>query len=409
MTHNKKPSLLLLTSSFPRSPYDETCGYIRDFARTLAADFNITILAPPDKEAIDWKDNHFRLVRSRSILPLSIDPFLASVDLNQLGSQGVVIKLAAMVSLICFCARAFSLSLKSDVMCSHWMVPAGFVGSLLSLVTRKPHIIVEHSGAAHLLTRAFLGKTISRFVSSQSNRIVVVSKDLKDKLIALDPSASSKMEVIPMGVAQTRPVVEISSCERPTTILFIGRLTEIKGLDLILRAMTVDAQWRLIVAGDGDRRDELEALAKRLSVDATFLGSITASRRNQLFENCDVVVVPSRVLASGRTEGTPVVCLEAMAAGKTVVASRVGGLAEIIVDGQNGLLFEPGNHHELRRILTSVLGNSDLRKKLGLNARVSVEQNVWPQIGRRYAAIINDALRENEFTGNRRIEASSLN
>ena len=289
------------------------------------------------------------------------------------------------------------------------MVPAGFIGSLLRLVTRKPHIIVEHSGAVHLLSRISLGRRLSKFISAQSNRIVVVSKDLREKLIALDPFASSKIEVIPMGVTQVPPAVEVLSCERPPTILFIGRLTEIKGLDVILRAMTGNTDWRLIVAGDGDRRDELEDLAKRLSVDATFLGSITASMRSKLFENCDVVVIPSRVLTSGRTEGTPVVCLEAMAAGKTVVASRVGGLAEIIVDGQNGLLFEQGDHHELRRILTSVLGDSGLRKKLGLIARASVEQSVWPQIGRRYTAIINDALRENEFTGNRRVEASGVN
>jgi len=125
LKHNKKPSLLLLTSSFPCSPEDETCGYIRDFARALAADFEITVLAPPDRQAIDWKDDHFRLVRSRSILPLSIDPFCASVDLNQLISRGVLTKLAAIVSLICYGACAFTLSLRRNVICSHWMVPAG--------------------------------------------------------------------------------------------------------------------------------------------------------------------------------------------------------------------------------------------------------------------------------------------
>ena len=401
--------MLLLTSSFPCSPEDETCGYIRDFARALAADFEITVLAPPDRQAIDWKDDHFRLVRSRSILPLSIDPFCASVDLNQLISRGVLTKLAAIVSLICYGACAFTLSLRRNVICSHWMVPAGFIGSIVSLLTQTPHIVVEHSGAVHLLSRVPGGGIVSRFIARQSNRIVLVSKDLRQKLIALAPSATSKIEVIPMGVAQTFPRAEATSPDHPPTILFIGRLTEIKGLDVILRAMTGSTDWRLIVAGDGDRREELEDLAKSLSVNSTFLGPITASMRSHLFESCDVVVIPSRVLESGRTEGTPVVCLEAMAAGKTVVASRVGGLAEIIVDGQNGLLFEQGDHHELGGILLSLLGNPDLRKKLGQKARTSVEQNVWPRIGRRYSAIINDALREHEFTGNRRVEASSLN
>jgi colanic acid/amylovoran biosynthesis glycosyltransferase len=121
------------------------------------------------------------------------------------------------------------------------------------------------------------------------------------------------------------------------TILFIDRLTEVKGVDVLVRAMLRIGSARLVVAGDGDQRRALEALARKLSIDAVFLGQVDASERDQLLAQSKVVVVPSRVLQSGRTEGTPVVCLEAMAAGRPVIAARVGGLAEIIVDGHNGL------------------------------------------------------------------------
>jgi glycosyltransferase involved in cell wall biosynthesis len=119
-----------------------------------------------------------------------------------------------------------------------------------------------------------------------------------------------------------------------------------------------------------------------------------------------VVVIPSRALPNGRTEGTPVVCLEAMAAGRAVIASRVGGLAEAIVDGQNGLLFEPGDHRLLRHKLLLVLGNAELQHKLAENARRSAAAYDWKRIRARYGTIIDSVLRKNDAIGNRGVEAS---
>src|SRR6266550_4546369 len=84
LKHSYKPTLLLLTSSFPSSPDDETCGYVRDFSRSLAAEFNVTVLAPPDRRAVRWPSDSFKLIRSRSVLPFLRDPFQAGDDLNDL-------------------------------------------------------------------------------------------------------------------------------------------------------------------------------------------------------------------------------------------------------------------------------------------------------------------------------------
>ena len=398
----------MLTSSFPGSPDDETCGYIRDFARSLAVQFDVTVLAPPGRRAIQWPHDSFTLTRSRSVLKLRLDPFEAGDDLNRLASGSLLAKLAALVSLFCFFARALSLALRADAVCSHWMVPSGLAGAVICRLLRKPHVVVEHSGALHLLSRIHGGGTIARFIVTGSNRIVTVSADLERKLVALCPEARTKVEVMPMGVVCSphRETIPIEPSTR--TIVFVGRLTEIKGLDVLLKAMSGLQSLDLIVAGDGECRDELEGLARALSVNASFVGRIGALERGRLLSTCDAVVIPSREFDDGRTEGTPVACLEAMAAGRVVIASRVGGLAEVISDGENGLLFEQGDDLMLKEKLSLVLSDDSLRRKIGKNAHRAAAAYDWTRIGSRYSAIIKSALRKNDAIG-RRIEARSIN
>lgn len=420
MRHRDKPRLLLLTSSFPRSPSDETCGYIRDFARSLSAQFAVTVLAPRDRGAVEWPCDSFTPVRSSSLLPLGFDPFQASADLNQLISKSWLTKLGASISLVSFFTHAFFLALRTDAICSHWMVPGGLVGALISRMFGKPHIVVEHSGALHLLARVRGGASIARLVVAGSDRVVTVSHDLKNKLIRLCPEAAGKIEVIPMGITaddmaisdqpDTFGVAAGSLTASHRTILFIGRLTQIKGLDLLLEAMDGLGDLELIVAGDGEKRDELERMSRRLSVRARFIGQISPAERRALFSTCDAVVIPSRVLADGRTEGAPVVCLEALAAGCVVVAARVGGLAEIIVDGQNGLLFDADDHLMLRDKLMLALGDDGLRQTMSENARRSAATYDWSRTGLRFGEIIRSSLSPNDPASARsQIRGLSLN
>jgi glycosyltransferase involved in cell wall biosynthesis len=271
----------------------------------------------------------------------------------------------------------------------------------------KPHIVVEHSGAFHLLARMWGGRRIARFIIATSTRVITVSSDLQQKLVALCQKASNKVDVIPMGVTVPAEASRaIATYGSTRTILFIGRLISIKGLDVLVTAMSGLADVQLIVAGDGERREELESLARALDVNAQFVGRIGASERDELLANCDAVVIPSRVLPGGRTEGTPVSCLEAMSAGRVVIASRVGGLAEAIVDGENGLLFDPEDHRLLQEKLVQIMGDDSLRRKLGENARRSADAFDWARIGSQYRRIIDSALRKN--VANARVEASSI-
>ncbi|MEN3332270.1 MAG: phosphatidyl-myo-inositol dimannoside synthase [Blastocatellia bacterium] len=414
MKQNRKPRLLILTSSFPGGPDDETCGYVRQFARCLSAEFKVTVLAPADRQAELISGESYRLIRSASLLPDRFNPFQSATDLNPLREANALMKLAAAIALLGFLAKALRLALQSDVICSHWLLPAGLIGAGLSRCTGKPHIAIEHSGALHLLASLRGGQWLTRFIVAGSRRVVVVSEDLRRKLIALCPEADSKCAVIPMGVAvnQAASVAQAVSlrgdsrasdtaqanslryiqAQTVPSLLFIGRLTKIKGVDVLLNALREIDNARLVIAGDGPERTHLEQLAAPLSINVKFVGQINAATRDALLASTDVVVIPSRLLAGQRSEGLPVVCLEAMAAGCAIIASRAGGLAEIIRDQHNGFLCEPDNAKMLAAKLQLLLNDAALRARLGQNAQRTAMAYAWPRVAERFARLINDSL-----------------
>jgi colanic acid/amylovoran biosynthesis glycosyltransferase len=438
--NQEKPHVLMLTSSFPNSPGNETCGYIRDFARRLATDFNVNVLAPRDSQSIAWPDDSFTLVRSRSLLPERFDPFQATADFNCLRTGSVSLKFAAAVSFASYCSEAMRLARYADVIVSHWMMPCGLAGALIHRLLGKPHIVIEHSGALHTLAQMRSGRRLARFIVNGSNRIVTVSRDLQHKLIALCPNAKDKADVIPMGIHADTDLMKANppSCRgghrslpqtendllmesrvpqsradteaRPymeKTILFIGRLTEVKGVDVLLRAVQGIEGVQVLIAGDGDRRTMLEPLAQQPGINVRFLGQIEAGRRDELLAACDMVVIPSRVLAGGRTEGMPVVALEAMAAGRAVIASRTGGLGELITDGHNGLLVDPGDARQLAERIHLVLSDATRREHLEQNARRTAIEYSWTRIGARYSELIKDCLRNDAITTDQHVGAGS--
>jgi glycosyltransferase involved in cell wall biosynthesis len=337
-------------------------------------------------------------------LPERFDPFRATVDFNDLLSESLPVKSASAISLAAFFYDAIKHALQADAICSHWLAPCGFMGASISRLMSKPHIVVEHSGALHMLTRMRGGRRLARFIVRGSHRIVTVSEDLRDKLISLCPEAVCKAEVIPMGIGATdmrqtgsMPPRAIAAAVgggdvgRMRTVLFVGRLSKIKGVDVLIRAMEGIENAQLLVAGDGEWRRELEEMARRFSISARFLGRVGAGRRDDLLSSCDAVVIPSLVMPCGRTEGSPVVCFEAMAAGRPVIASRAGGLAEIISDGEDGLLFDAGDHFSLREKLMLVIGDAALWQRLSRAGLQKATGYHWSKIGERFRGIIKES------------------
>ncbi|MBI3432266.1 MAG: glycosyltransferase family 4 protein [Hydrogenophilales bacterium] len=148
-------------------------------------------------------------------------------------------------------------------------------------------------------------------------------------------------------------------------VLYLGRLSAEKGVGTLLEAHASSRNgWNLMVAGTGP----LEAEFKSKYKHASFVGHVTGDRLREVIDRAAAVVVPSECY-----ENCPMSVLEAMAYGKPVVGSRMGGIPELVVDGETGFLFEAGNVDDLRTRLDQLMGDGDLRRRLGDNARHRVE------------------------------------
>jgi glycosyltransferase involved in cell wall biosynthesis len=147
--------------------------------------------------------------------------------------------------------------------------------------------------------------------------------------------------------------------------LVLARLVPIKGVDVAIAAMR-EVRGRLVIAGDGPERARLAALAAG-DPKISFVGEVDAARRDQLLCEATTVVIPSRVLPNGRSEGTPLVALEALAAGIPVIASRVGGLIELPIT-----TVAPEDPHALADAIESARSRP-----------VNLDRFAWPTVAKR--------------------------
>jgi glycosyltransferase involved in cell wall biosynthesis len=168
-------------------------------------------------------------------------------------------------------------------------------------------------------------------------------------------------------------------------LLYLGRLSPEKGL-ITLGEAHRDTNMRLIVAGTGPLDESLRKRFPQLEM----VGHQTGPALQKLLEQAAAVVVPSECY-----ENCPMSVLEAMAYGKPVIASRIGGIPELVVDGETGLLFEPGDTAELRANLISLAIDQNKRRQLGQAARARAEarfslKNHNQKVLKILTAVVND-------------------
>ncbi|HUF37252.1 MAG TPA: glycosyltransferase family 4 protein [Anaerolineales bacterium] len=170
-------------------------------------------------------------------------------------------------------------------------------------------------------------------------------------------------------------------------LLFVGRVVYQKGLDLLLHALgrLADRPWTLTVAGDGPQRDPLETLAERLGIAGRirFAGWLQGENLVRAYHAANLFAYPSR------HEGMPNAVLEAMASGLPVIATRISGNEELVVEGETGLLVESENQQALEGALADLMADGDLRRRLGAAGRArAVERYPWERVTARYLEVL---------------------
>jgi glycosyltransferase involved in cell wall biosynthesis len=147
-------------------------------------------------------------------------------------------------------------------------------------------------------------------------------------------------------------------------VLYLGRLSKEKGVETLLRAHEAAGTWALVVAGTGPLAVDLQMRYRK----ARFVGQLSGHDLKAAIDGASAIVVPSEWY-----ENCPMSVLEAMAHSKPVVASRIGGIPELVVDGETGFLFEPGDAGGLRDQISRLMENPALRARMGAAGRVRAE------------------------------------
>lgn len=245
---------------------------------------------------------------------------------------------------------------------------AGWIAALASLITPRPFLVTAHNLVEPGGKAARLGL---RLIGRRAGRIIAVSQAVADGLFGAGVPAS-KIIVIPNGIDLTR-FEQMPSRDSSRELLgvpaeafvvgAIARLSPEKGVDVLLGAARLLPEMTVLAAGDGPQRTELTALTPP---NARLLGRIEDTR--VLLAAADVAAVPSR------QEGQGIVALEAMAAGVPIVASRVGGLAEMLTDGETALLVPPDDPAALAAALSRLRDDLALRRHLVSQADGLVRQ-----------------------------------
>lgn len=240
----------------------------------------------------------------------------------------------------------------------HVVYPTGLIAWLAARLRRRPVLLYAHGSDVLVAARkSRLHARLARFAVRHADACVANSQWVAGAVAALGASA----EVVSPGVdfdrfrpgdagaARARLGLE----PRARIALFVGGLVEIKGPDVFAAAMTGANGWLGIVVGDGPMRERLVAAGT-----VTLRAAVPPAEVAEWITAADVVVVPSR------GEGLGLAAVEALACGRPVVASNVGGLPEVVKDGENGLLVSPDDPAALRDAIER-LGDDRLRERLG--------------------------------------------
>ena len=281
-----------------------------------------------------------------------------------------------------------------DLIHAHMACPAGFAAVLLGMVCGKRVIITAHGSDVHTFPQSFFLRQLILFALKRAHKVATVSFALKGLIEKMAP-LQKDVSVIRNGVRQDAffPIDKTKGRERlglPVSrkaILFAGNLLPVKGVDALLRAfvnVSTSNQADLIIIGKGESAPELKALTKALGIEARvlFTGTVRHDEIPLWLNACDVLCLPSR------REGFPTIIVEAFACGRPVVATRVGGVPEAVINDSLGILIN-SNHPD---VLASAL-NTALAKEWNNQAIAAYGRRFsWRAIAEEYHHLYEEML-----------------
>lgn len=326
-----------------------------------------------------------------------------------------------------------------DMIHVHFPFPLALFGVAMKVASKKPIIVSCHGSEVNMAKRNKMFRAMFKWMMKFADVITVNSGFMENELTKI--VGKREIKIIPMGSGIGEMFfknTDRKEKKEKTKILFVGRLIKLKGVEYLIDAfkMLDPQKYELHIVGDGPEREGLEKVngwdvrgeekspnstpqppsllgkeggeinpsfekrgvilsevegwgeLKKDPSRITFHGYLTGTALEKMYQSADVFVLPSIIDDQGYTEGLGTVLLEAISYGIPVIGSNVGGIPDIIIDGETGFLVPQKNPGAIAQAIENIVNNPDVSEKLTKNALNHLEQNFsWEMITNKFILI----------------------
>ena len=389
--------IAVLGSTYPRNQNDHEVPWLRESVRRLAArGHKVTVIAPA---YLGLKDHEIDGVQVRRFryAPARWEMLTHGEGAPNKLKKNPVLKLLSLSYLVSGAWAAWKICRREqiDVLHVHWPFPHGLMALLPGWLLRCKVVYSCHSAEFALAAGSKLSTSVLAFCLRRSFAITANSTHTAALVREI---SGREAQIIPWGATiKVDPTAEPIPQEVPL-LLFSGRLIERKGVDYLLRAMPAilnRRKVRLVITGDGHCRAEWEKLAQSLGLGraVAFAGFVSNEELSSLFRSCSIYVHPAIYDSKGDTEGQGVVLVEALSNRRPVVASAVGGIVDVIKDGQTGLLVPEKDPDAIAKAVVRLLDDPAYARQLGEQGYVHAHNYFsWDRIMDQYESIYAESI-----------------
>jgi glycosyltransferase involved in cell wall biosynthesis len=406
--------ILMLTSSYPKYVGETTAPFIEEIAAGLAARGHTVHLVAPYHPHLVRKPVergvHLHFYRYAPHPALNVWGYAQSL----LGDSMLKWQtLAAVPFALAGSVWGVSRVVRSqphpfDLLHTHWVIPNGPPAALAASLYHLPLVVSLHGNDVYMAERHETIAAAAGFTFRRAAAVTACSSDLHRRGVRLGARPDSS-RVIPYGInpkefrpdphAREQVWGELGLAPDELMVLGLGRLVYKKGFDVLLDSwpfvLTHHPRAMLVLAGYGDLQARLEQQATDLGLAkrVRFPGQLERGRAAAYIAATDVFALP--IVQGKGTDGLPNTLLEAMGAGRPIVASRVAGVPDVLEDGRHGLIVPERDPPALAAAITRLLHDRSLAERLGEAARNRITTDLtWDQTAARFEAVYQQSIGE---------------
>ncbi len=400
-----KKKVLAIASTFPRWENDTTPMFVYDLSNKLEPNYDVIALAPHDKGALKKeKLGNVYVRRFAYFKPESLQKLCYNGGIIPNMKSSLLAKIQIPLLILSEFRASYKIikNEKIAIIHAHWILPQGFVGVFLKRFLKIPLLVTTHGSDLFPLKNK-LFRILQNFVMKNSDYVTVNSIATRNELLSRFPAYSSKIKIIPMGVDinlfKKRKIRKPKKYSKNKILLFVGRLSDQKGLQYLVDAMPgivkEEPSAKLLIIGGGPYKAKLEKQINKNKVRSyiEFLGSLPSSEIIKYHNYADVFVLPSLANKTG-TEALGLALMEAMSSGCAVIGTNIGGIPSLIKNGHNGILVPQKDSKALAKAVIMLLKNRKKAETIGKNASNFIRRNYsWDKIGKEFINIYKSLVK----------------